>query len=174
MDADRRNQRKKVYATGYTVLVNIQPMNYCRFVDGAGLASKSRSVEKLVSMLSDLPLQTANVRDGLSNTFMLFESAGKPNHYVKGVLRPDDPVPAEKYRWASNMAYDTFGINNQVTCPITTLMNCDNYHEVYSFHPGGAIFAYGDGSVDLLSDTVDVDIFVCLFTRAAGDILKSR
>jgi prepilin-type N-terminal cleavage/methylation domain-containing protein len=166
--------RKKAYATDYTVLVNINPMNYCRFIDGAGLASKSRSVEKLVSMLSDMPLKTANVRDGLSNTFMLFESAGKPNHYVKGVLQPDDPVPAEKYRWASGTAYDTFGITNQVTCPITTLMNCDNYHEIYSFHPGGAVAAFGDGSVDLIRDNIDVDVFVSLFTRAAGDIISAR
>jgi prepilin-type N-terminal cleavage/methylation domain-containing protein len=166
--------RKKAYATDYTVLVNIQPVNYCRSIEGAGLASKKRSVEKLVSMLSDMPLKIGSVKDGLSNSFMLFESAGKPNHYVNGVLQTDDPVPAEKYRWASNTAYDTFGITAQLTCPITTLMNCDNYHEIYSFHPGGAVAAFGDGSVDFIRDNIDVDVFVSLFTRAAGDIPASR
>src|SRR5215213_2727426 len=78
-----------------------------------------------VSMLSDMPLKTGVVREGLSNTFMLFESAGKPNHYKRGVLQIDDPVPPEKYRWASGTAYDTFGITAQLDCPITTLMNCD-------------------------------------------------
>ena len=104
---------------------------------------------------------------------MLFESAGKPNHYVKGVFQPDDVIAPEEYRWASNMAYDIVG-NNQVVCPITTLMNCDNTHEIYSFHPGGAVFAFGDGSVDFLRDDIDVDTFVSLFTRAAGDILGPR
>lgn len=165
--------RKKAYATDYTVLININPMNYCRSIEAAGLASKNRSVEKLVSMLSDMPLKTSNVRDGLSNTFMLFESAGKPNHYSHGVLQIDDPVPPEKYRWASHTAYDVIGAYALV-CPITTLMNCDNYHEVYSFHPGGAVAAFGDGSVDFIRDSIDVDVFVSLFTRAAGDIIPAR
>jgi prepilin-type N-terminal cleavage/methylation domain-containing protein/prepilin-type processing-associated H-X9-DG protein len=166
--------RKKTYATDYTVLVNIDPVNYCRTIEFPGLASKKRPVEKLVSMLSDMPLKTGVVRDGLSNTIMLVESAGKPNHYLHGVLQIDDPVPSEKYRWASGTAYDTFGITAQLDCPITTLMNCDNYHEIYSFHPGGAVFAFGDGSVDFLRDNIDVDTFVSLFTRAAGDIIPSR
>ena len=166
--------RKKVYATDYTVLINIEPRNYCRFIEAAGLASKKRPVEKLTGMLSDMPLKTANVRDGLSKTFMLIESAGKPNHYFNHVLQMDDPVPEAKYRWASNTAYDTFGITNQANCPITTLMNCDNYHEIYSFHTGGAMFAFGDGSVDFLRENMDVDTFISLFTRAAGDIVNSR
>ena len=166
--------RKKAYATDYTIMVSIEPRNYCRFIEGAGIFSKKRPVEKLVSILSDQPLQTANVRDGLSNTFMLVESAGKPNHYVKGVLLPDAPVDAKEYRWASGDAYDIFGNEDQLSCPITTLMNCDNAHEIYSFHPTGAVFAFGDGSVDFIHDDIDVDTFVSLFTRAAGDILKSR
>jgi prepilin-type N-terminal cleavage/methylation domain-containing protein/prepilin-type processing-associated H-X9-DG protein len=166
--------RRKAYATDYTVMVSIEPRNYCRFIEGAGLASKKRRVEKLVSILSDQPLQMANVSDGLSNTFMLFESAGKPNHYVKGVLQPDNPVNAKEYRWASGDTYDIFGNANQLDCPITTLMNCDNAHEIYSFHPGGAVFAFGDGSVDLISEDIEVDTFVSLFTRAAGDIPRGR
>jgi prepilin-type processing-associated H-X9-DG protein len=164
--------RRKAYATDYTILVRINEKNYCKFIEGVGLASKKRAVEKLSGMLSDMPLKTANVRDGLSKTFMLFESAGRPNHYTNGVLQSDTPVPAEKYRWASNTAYDIYGGTNQALCPITTIMNCDNYHEIYSFHPGGAIFAFGDGHVDFVNSTIDLDTFICLFTRAALDIPK--
>jgi hypothetical protein len=155
----------------------LEPSIYCRFIVGPGVASKKRPVEKLLSILSDQPLKSANVRDGLSNTFLLFESAGKPNHYLKGVLQIDDPITEDKYyRWASG---DTRGIiasvsTNQVTCPITTVMNCDNAHEIYSFHPAGAVFAFGDGSVDFIRDNIEVDTFVSLFTRAAGDIMNSR
>ena len=166
--------RKGAFATDYTTLVNINVANYCKSIEGAGLASRKRPAQKLAGMLSDLPLKVASVRDGLSNTFLFFESAGKPNHYVKGVFQPDDPVPKEKYRWASDAAHDIWGNDDQSECPITTIMNCDNYHQIYSFHPGGAIFAYGDGSVSYLRDNIDVDAFVCLFTRAAGDIASSR
>jgi prepilin-type N-terminal cleavage/methylation domain-containing protein/prepilin-type processing-associated H-X9-DG protein len=167
--------RKNTYATDYTVLVSINPQNYCRFIEGVSpsLASKTRPVETLVSILSDLPLKAANVRDGLSNTFMLFESAGKPNHYSHGVLQPDDPVPPEKYRWASNLTYDVIGAYILV-CPITSVMNCDNYHEIYSFHQGGAVFAFGDGSVEFVGDDIDVDTFISLFTRAARDFPRAR
>jgi prepilin-type processing-associated H-X9-DG protein len=164
--------RRKTYATDYTTLIRINERNYCRSIEGAGLASKKRPVEKLTSMLSDMPLTSASVRDGLSKTFMLFECAGRPNHYIKGVLQPDAPVtPESKYRWASNEAYDVFGSENQALCLITTVMNCDNTHEIYSFHPGGAVFAFGDGSVDFIRDNIEIDTFVSLFTRNAGDIV---
>lgn len=162
--------RRGAFATDYTTLTDVNDLSYCRYIDGAGLTKQKRPVDKLVGLLSDLPLKTANVRDGLSNTFMLFESAGKPNRYMKGVFLPDSPVPPEEYRWASNMTYDLLGSSAPKDCPITTLMNCDNYREIYSFHPAGAIFAYGDGRVDYVSNTIDVDIFMCLFTRAARDI----
>jgi prepilin-type N-terminal cleavage/methylation domain-containing protein len=86
--------RKKVYATDYTALVDINEANYCKYIEAAGLAARKRSVQKLAGMLTDLPLKIASVRDGLSNTFMFFESAGKPFHYVQGVLKPDERLPA--------------------------------------------------------------------------------
>ncbi len=162
--------RRSAFATDYTTLTDINDLSYCRYIEGAGLTKQKRPVDKLVGFLSDLPLRLASVRDGQSNTFMFFESAGKPNRYIKGVLQLDNPVPQEKYLWASNSAYDLLGNSTPKDCPITTLMNCDNYHEIYSFHPGGAIFAFGDGRVEYVNDNIDVDTFVCLFTRAARDV----
>ncbi len=163
--------RKNAYATDYTVMVRMDARNYCGFIEGAGLASKPRSVEKLGSMLSDIPSKSASVRDGLSNTFMLFEVAGKPNHYAQGVYQPADTIGEDTYRWASGSAYGIIG-GNQLKCPITNLMNYDNYYGIYSFHPAGAVFAFGDGHVDFIRDTIDVDTFVSLYTRAAGDIVQ--
>jgi prepilin-type processing-associated H-X9-DG protein len=111
---------------------------------------------------------------------MLFESAGRPNHYQNGVLNLSNPIPAGGYEWASDRPDASGGHgnfvygNNQLVCPITTVMNCDNTHEIYSFHPGGAVFAFGDGSVDFIRDDIDLDSFISLFTRAAGDVPTSR
>jgi prepilin-type processing-associated H-X9-DG protein len=58
-------------------------------------------------------------------------------------------------------------------CPLTTVMNCDNYQDVYSFHSGGCNVALGDGSVSFVADAVDVDSFVSMFTRAADDIAQN-
>lgn len=165
------DSRKKVYATDYTALVDINDANYCKYIEAAGLTTRKRPVHKLVGMLRDLPLKIASVKDGLSNTFMFFESAGKPFHYVQGVLKPDDRLPGPDYQWASNMTYDTWGNvpGDAPACGIPTVMNCDNAHEIYSFHPTGANIAFGDGSVDFISQDIDVDTFISLFTATALD-----
>jgi prepilin-type processing-associated H-X9-DG protein len=53
----------------------------------------------------------------------------------------------------------------------TSMFNCTNYNEVYSFHSGGAMFAFGDASVHFLSTELDPEVFVSLFTRSYGDIV---
>jgi prepilin-type processing-associated H-X9-DG protein len=55
-------------------------------------------------------------------------------------------------------------------CPMgTTVMNCDNYKGVYSFHSGGCNVCFGDGSVQFIKEDVSADTFVSLITRAAAD-----
>jgi hypothetical protein len=170
--------RRGKFSTDYMPFVDVQDANYCEHIEAANLTAKKRRVEKLAGMLSDLPLNTSHVRDGLSATFMFFESAGRPNHYFKGVPQSDTiPVGEEsKYVWASNKTPNMhfWGDEDQTKCPVTAVMNCDNRHEIYSFHPTGAVFAYGDGRVDYLSDTIDVDVFVSNFTRAANDIVNIK
>jgi prepilin-type processing-associated H-X9-DG protein len=164
--------RNNVYATDYTTLVDISDDDYCADIEAVpGLSSTKRPVEKLVGMLEDIPVQIRKVSDGLSKTFLFFESAGKPGNFVKGVPTTPD-VPATEYRWASRAAYGLWGnaFGSPPVCGITTVMNCDNYSEIYSFHPGGAIFLFGDGSADFIGEDVNVDTFISLFTRAAEDV----
>ena len=116
---------------------------------------------------------TANaVLDGLSNTFMLFEDAGRPLKYLEGHRRGDpDASPKEPIsgaEWASAEA--EFWIHT--ICNVSQLFNCRNNNEIYSFHPGGAQFLYGDGSVHFHPDTIEAETFVSLFTRGASDIVK--
>jgi prepilin-type N-terminal cleavage/methylation domain-containing protein/prepilin-type processing-associated H-X9-DG protein len=55
-------------------------------------------------------------------------------------------------------------------CPMnTSVMNCDNYKGVYSFHSGGSNIVFGDGSVAFVKEDVAADTFVSLITRGAGD-----
>jgi prepilin-type N-terminal cleavage/methylation domain-containing protein/prepilin-type processing-associated H-X9-DG protein len=54
-------------------------------------------------------------------------------------------------------------------CDMTTVMNCDNYKGVYSFHSGGCNVSFGDGSVQFVKEDVSPDVFVSLITRGAGD-----
>ena len=43
-----------------------------------------------------------------------------------------------------------------------------------SFHPGGANFAYADGSVHFLSDDIDPLLYVVLASRNGDEVLPSN
>jgi len=108
----------------------------------------------------------AEVTDGLSNTFMLFEVAGRPDSYRLGTLEPNQTISGA--RWADDES--PFWVHNM--CNGSQLVNCSNNNEIYAFHPAGANFLYGDGSVRFHSETIDPETFVSLFTRAAGDTVR--
>jgi len=108
----------------------------------------------------------ADVRDGLSGTFMLFEDAGRPLEYEDG--RATGRTDVTGSQWANKDA--EFWIH--VVCDASRMINCTNNNEIYSFHPGGANFLYGDGSVHFQPETIDAETFVSLFTRDAGDIVR--
>jgi prepilin-type N-terminal cleavage/methylation domain-containing protein/prepilin-type processing-associated H-X9-DG protein len=114
----------------------------------------------------------ADARDGLSTTFMLFEDAGRPLKYLENRRRGDPNVtpkePISGAEWASAEA--EFWIHH--TCHVSQLFNCDNMNEIYSFHPNGANFLLGDGSVRFHDDSIHPETFVSLFTRAGGDLVK--
>ncbi len=115
----------------------------------------------------DRRITLARVLDGLSNTFMLFEDAGRPVFYENGA--PSEST-VTRFRWANWQLY--MAIND--FCGTSKIINCNNNSRIYSFHPGGSNFGYADGSVHFHSDAIDPDVFVSLFTRAAGDVVVSQ
>jgi prepilin-type N-terminal cleavage/methylation domain-containing protein/prepilin-type processing-associated H-X9-DG protein len=178
--------RPNKYTTDYYSLVDIGEDDYCEFIETPGLARTKRPLEKLLGILQDTPTEVKQVSDGLSKTFMFFESAGRPNLYNRNrqicsemvaTTRGTANVPHRDTQWADDRVYALWGNSPPVApdpcvgvCGITTIMNCENYSEIFSFHSGGAIFLFGDGSADLIREEIDVDTFVSLFTRAADDV----
>lgn len=114
----------------------------------------------------------ADVTDGASSTFMLFEDAGRPYKYVEDGRRGDPKVsprePISGAEWASADA--NFYIH--AICNGTQMFNCTSANEIYAFHRNGANFLFGDGSVHFQIESMDPETFVSLFTRAAGDVVK--
>lgn len=49
------------------------------------------------------------------------------------------------------------------------VMNCTNWDEPYSFHPGGINVVFGDGSARFLTDDIAPLTMAALITRAGGD-----
>lgn len=116
------------------------------------------------------------VLDGLSNTFLFFESAGKPTLYKYReevlVLKSNGEVSSpttynQYYRWASQETFMWL----QFYCGDSQLMNCSNRRRIYSFHEGGCNTAYADGSVHFHTDDMNPQTFVSLFTIRGGEIV---
>jgi prepilin-type N-terminal cleavage/methylation domain-containing protein len=129
------------------------------------------------------------VTDGLSHTIMYAESAGRPSVYRRGGVEIGPDVQTTHVigggwaRPASDFGLDgstSDGVSSPGPCP----MNCTNGQQVttypdpyyvtegsgeaFSFHPGGAFFAYGDGSVHFLNDNIDIREFAKLISKNDG------
>lgn len=112
-------------------------------------------------------VRAAMVTDGLSMTWMWFESAGKPHIYEQGVFTEEDTSANSRYRWASQETW--MAINDY--CGQSQIINCDNVSKPYSFHGGGTNIAYADAAVRFHTDDLDPQLFVALFTMAGDDIV---
>jgi len=124
----------------------------------------------------------AEVTDGLSNTIMYSEDAGRPSLYLAGKLipigtlvpngynqgKPTDASNGSGSGWADfGSEFYTDGDNtNQHT-------NWSSNNEVYAFHPGGANHVYADGSVHFVKATTAPSVFTALITYNGGEIISS-
>jgi prepilin-type processing-associated H-X9-DG protein len=138
----------------------------------------------------------ANVTDGLSNTIAFAESAGRPFVYRKGGKLVSGDSVAHRVnaggwsRPASDFSLDGSSLDGSVIpglCPL----NCTNgddiasqtfpypYYgsegtsEAFAFHPGGANFLFGDGSVHFVKESIGIVTFASLITRAGGEVISA-
>ena len=107
-----------------------------------------------------------HVRDGLSNTILFVENAGKPFCFENGrLVDPERNCTITRFRWASPTLYMT--INNY--CGDGKMMNCNNNSQPYGFHARGACFVFGDASARILDEGIGANAFLSLITKAAED-----
>jgi prepilin-type N-terminal cleavage/methylation domain-containing protein/prepilin-type processing-associated H-X9-DG protein len=134
----------------------------------------------------------ADIADGLSNTIVATESAGRPQ-----VWRLGQPVGAPPMTYTNGGGWSrpaseitlngltADGVSSPGPCP----MNCANGEitatypdpyfgtngngDIYSFHSGGANFLFGDGSVHFIAQTVSIRVLAALVTRDAGEAVDA-
>ena len=138
-----------------------------------------------------------DVLDGLSNTLLIVESAGRPRTYRKGIEVLQENLPSEKHRmngggWcrpASDFALDGSSYDG-LTFPGPCPLNCTNGEvvdwnswpsntgvygtngsgEAYSFHPGGMNAVFGDDSVRWINESIQMRVFAALVTKAGKEV----
>lgn len=106
------------------------------------------------------------ITDGLSQTFMWFETGANPVHYIGGV-QSGTALTAAGRSWAQ---YEDWYVVHK-RCG-TSFFNCDNADEIYSFHTGGGYFGMGDGAVRFVQESIDPNVFVSYMTRDSNDIIS--
>lgn len=120
------------------------------------------------------PCRTTDITDGLANTVMIAEDAGRPGLWQAGKRHPKSVLDNLNHSgaWATgNAAYLTVYTADGQTSPGTVAINASNADAMYGFHTEGARAAFADGSVRALCPTLDVSVFFALLTRANGEIL---
>ncbi|EAQ79940.1 DUF1559 family PulG-like putative transporter [Blastopirellula marina] len=137
----------------------------------------------------------ANITDGLSNTLLVYESAGRDRWRVNNFEMSETLRGLNFYFWGSRGETWTNAISQapQFGCFLRFAMVMDEndptgvqptfvqyaggYMNVtnacgapYSFHPGGIQCAFADGSVRFLSESMDRATMVALCSADQGDI----
>jgi prepilin-type N-terminal cleavage/methylation domain-containing protein/prepilin-type processing-associated H-X9-DG protein len=118
----------------------------------------------------------ASITDGLSNTILLIEDAGRPKHYVSGRKIKPGSSRVHGGQWPdyenSIRVYgtDKTGTAKGGACAV----NCTNDSELYAFHPGGSNVLMADSSIKYLSQNTEMRTLAKLLTRAAGEVASQE
>jgi prepilin-type N-terminal cleavage/methylation domain-containing protein/prepilin-type processing-associated H-X9-DG protein len=112
-----------------------------------------------------------SITDGVSNTILVGEDAGRPALYAaEGKLI--NPTSIGQAGWADpngTWAVDGSEPNGSIPGPCT--MNCSSNSELYSFHQTGAMVVFADGSVHFLMQSMSLCTLAALTTKAGGEVI---
>jgi prepilin-type processing-associated H-X9-DG protein len=153
--------------TDYAVIHQVRKEAFARgFVEKAGPGM----------LAEDLFPRRVDVPDGLENTLMVVEAAGRPEEWMgrrrtRDNIMPEDAVLASRdndfslrgFSW--DEAAQRYSNAHSGPCAI----NCSNVEGMYAFHDGGAQAVFGDGSVRFLHQDLSTLLVARLVTRAGGE-----
>ncbi len=127
------------------------------------------------AMAVDVVRPLTAITDGTSNTLLVSELAGRPDHWVLGRKQPDNSAlrfPNWWGPWASynSCIYKTWSDDGLTPGGFCTI-NCNNSWGIYSFHTGGANAVFVDGSVHFLRAGLSRDVLAALVTRAGDEVI---
>jgi prepilin-type N-terminal cleavage/methylation domain-containing protein/prepilin-type processing-associated H-X9-DG protein len=122
-----------------------------------------------------------DITDGLSNTLLVTEQAGRPNFYILGVQQASNTAMSNYAWWGPWASYQVFSVEIFGGDGITKdgaggpcTINCNNSQGVYAFHTGGANAVFADGSVHFLSSAISPTELFALVTINGAEVLTGQ
>lgn len=146
--------------------------------DKYGVQSLSKNNQ--ITAMDDLPRtrRFRDITDGTTNTMFVTEQAGRPDFYIRGIKQASNSGLSQATSWGSWPSYQVFQVQVFGSDAITRdgpggtcTINCNNSQGIYSFHAGGANTAFADGSVHMLSESMDANILFALITINGGEVI---
>ncbi len=183
-----------VSVTDYSPTIGVDPRlgsSGLALVDDQTISVSSAGIPNSGLIRTNETCRLSDATDGLTYTLVYAESAGRPLVYRRGgVAVSTDPTVARVNaggwsRPASDFSVDGASYDGSTLsgpAPFNTT-NGENvggetfpypYYgsqgtaEAYSFHPLGANFVFGDGSVHFLAESIDIATFARFVSRADG------
>ena len=132
-------------------------------LEGAGLP--------LLGATTTQPNTMVGISDGTSNTILLCESAGRPENFIGGVKNTSRANNDGGWGHHEN----DYGLDGAISktnpsSPGNCVINCLNDNETYSFHTGGAMHVFTDGSVRFIKDSISPQTYAALITAQGGGL----
>lgn len=118
----------------------------------------------------------ADVTDGLSNTILVLESAGRSHWYVNGRMYDAEPNFAGWFDyWAGTNSGWAYGFQDDgLTRFGPRVINATNkWANPYSFHTGGINSVLADGSVRFIAENIDAVTIFGTCSRAGGEVTSN-
>lgn len=147
-------------------------------------------------MLKQGMTRLAEVTDGLSQTMVVTEDAGRDARFVsaysedyitpvKTLTRPVPPGPRRFWRWAEpdGAIVSSTVINNKATpsheaaqyptSGPTQGNSAGANDEIFGYHPGGVTALMGDGSVKFVKESLNIVVQRSLITPNGGEVISA-
>lgn len=139
------------------------------FYDPGVMCNGHDCCQHLGTFYNDSNTRLRKIRDGLSKTSFVSEVWGRKarNH--------DSGEPSRGIGWHNQTYYDILP-NVRIRCPNTDSdsLQCAEPHRPNSFHPAGVDAVFGDGSVHLIPNEIDMKIYQGYATINGDDNLDER
>jgi prepilin-type processing-associated H-X9-DG protein len=155
-------------------LVDVAHANYVAMNGVLGVSGDS--FDNNGAFLRNMAFRTADIIDGLSNTLFIGERASNMSNVTWTGAVTGGVVPAQRYPNPADQLANA-ELASALVLAHGSRSHIPNDQLVFdadatsSFHPGGVQFLFGDGSVHVISNSINGMVYEALLTRAGSETI---